>query len=131
MIRDEQRHVTGSRGGEVIFERIIDPRMAAVRTPGRDGTVSIMQNLDDYDEFFAADVAKRYSVMTSGLEEDNQYHKQGRLNDAGEHAKRATIATQRASLNRASVQRGGTAMPPPGPPPMAHHDAPAKTTTGP
>lgn len=78
-----------------------------------------VQNLDDYDEFFAADVAKRYSVMTSGLEEDNQYHKQGRLNDAGEHAKRATIATQRASLNRASVQRGGTAMPPPGPPPMA------------
>jgi glycerol uptake facilitator-like aquaporin len=76
-----------------------------------------VQNIDDYDEFYAADVAKRYSVMTNGLEEENKYHKQGRLNDAGEQVKRASVATARASLNRASVQRGGAALPPSGPPP--------------
>lgn len=69
-------------------------------------------NLEEYAEDQPSDVAKRYSVMTSGMEDDNKYHAQGRLNDAAQAIKRASV--QGAANARMSAMHPPPAGPPPG-----------------
>jgi len=66
-----------------------------------------VQNLDEYDEAAPAVVAKRYSVMTDGIEAETQYNNMMRLNKAGDEVKRASV---RASVKRASANNASIAM---------------------
>jgi len=75
-----------------------------------------VQNLDEFDEAAPAVVAKRYSVMTDGIEVDTQYNNMMRLNMAGDEVKRASVraslkrASQRTSVQSASVQSADIEM---------------------